>query len=177
MKVGVGSENPVKLQSVKEAFQKVWPKRKFKVIGVKVDSGVSSQPMSDEESITGATNRARKALKKIKADFGVGLEGGIHKIGRRWFDCGWIVVTDKNGKDGVGSSARVETPAIFVEMIMGGTELGDVDDKWFKKKHSKQKEGHFGLMTDGAITRKDGYKDGVIMALSRFLHPELFGKK
>lgn len=50
MKVAVGSENPVKIQAVAEAFEKVWPKKKFEVIGTKVPSGVSDQPMSDEES-------------------------------------------------------------------------------------------------------------------------------
>jgi len=177
MKIAVGSENPVKIEAVKHAFAALWPNRKWEVKACKVPSGVSDQPMSDEESIKGATNRAKRALKTAKADFGVGLEGGIHKIGKRWFDCGWIVVIDKKGRMGVGSSARVETAPIIVKMIMKGMELGDADDRFFKKKYSKQKEGHFGLVTNGAITRKDGYKDGIIMALSRFLHPELFGEK
>lgn len=174
MKVAVGSENPVKINAVKHAFSVVWPKKKFEVIGISVKSGVTDQPMSDEEGIKGATNRAKKALKELKADYGVGLEGGMHKIGKKWFDSGWIVIIDKKGRVGIGSSARIETAPAIVKLVKKGVELGAADDKIFKKKHSKQKEGHFGLMTNGIITRKDGYMHGIVFALSRFLHPELF---
>lgn len=134
MKVAVGSTNPVKIQAVSKAFKKVWPKKKWEVIGIKVPSGISDQPMSDEESIKGATNRARRAIKKLNADYGVGLEGGIHKIGKKWFDCGWMVVIDKKGGLGIGSSARIETPKVMIKMIKKGMELGDVNDVLFKKK-------------------------------------------
>jgi inosine/xanthosine triphosphatase len=174
MKVAVGSENPVKINAVKHAFKLMWPKKKWQVVGVKVPSGVSDQPMSDEESIKGATNRARRSLKLAKADFGVGLEGGIQKIGNKWFDCGWIVVVDKKGRVGIGSSARIETAPAILKLIKKGIELGSANDKVFKAENSKQKGGHFSLMTDGLITRKDGYLDAVIFALSRFLHPELW---
>lgn len=122
----------------------------------------------------GATNRAKRSLKIGKADFGVGLEGGIHKIGNKWFDCGWMVIIDKKGRVGIGSSARIETPKIMIKMIKKGMELGEVNDILFKKKNSKQGDGHFGLMTNGAITRKDGYTQGLVLALSRFIHPEIF---
>lgn len=176
MKVVVGSENPVKIKAVEEAFAKIWPNKKFNVVGVNVKSGVSSQPMSDIEAIKGATNRAKRALKSSGGDFGVGLEGGINKVGRRWFDCGWIVIVDRKGNLGIGTSARMETPKKMLAMINKGMELGDVNDILFKKKNSKQGEGHFGLMTNGVVTRKDGYREAVIMALARFIHPEIFEK-
>lgn len=174
MKIAVGSENPVKINAVAHAFQLFRPKKTFKVIGVKVSSGVSDQPMSDAECIKGATVRAKKSLKILKADFGVGIEGGVNNIGSKWFDCGWVVVTDKKGRMGIGSSARMETPKIMIKMIKKGMELGDVGDKLFNRKNSKQAEGHFGMMTDGVVTRKDGYTQAVVMALSRFIHPEMF---
>ena len=61
MKVAIGSTNPVKIAAVKSAFKKVWPNKKFTFKGIKVNSGVSHQPMSDIESIKGAGNRAKKA--------------------------------------------------------------------------------------------------------------------
>ena len=39
--------------------------------GIKVTSGVSGQSMSDEESIKGAGNRVKRALKKSNADYAV----------------------------------------------------------------------------------------------------------
>ena len=97
--VAVGSLNPVKIEAVKLAFEAVWPEKVFAVEGTSVESGVSSQPLSDAESIKGARARAKKSLKKLGADFGVGLEGGLHKTGNTWFDCGWVVVVSKSGDE------------------------------------------------------------------------------
>lgn len=174
MKVAVGSLNPVKINAVKNAFKLVWPKKKIDVYGVDVRSGVSAQPMSDAESIKGATLRAKRSIKKINAEFGVGLEGGLNKIGSKWFDCGWAVVLDKNGTCGIGSSARMLTPEKIMKLVRAGRELGTANDIVFGAKNSKQKEGHFGLMTKGIVTRTDAYKDSIVFALSRFIRPELF---
>lgn len=174
MRVAVGSKNPVKVHAVKLAFESVFPEENWEVEGVDVKSGVSSQPMSDDESIRGAKNRAQKALKKLKADYGVGLEGGLHKINDKWFDCGWIVVIDDKGNEGIGSSVRIETPKKMMELILQGKELGVVCDIIFGTENSKQSNGHFGLMTKNVVTRTEGYKDAVAMALSRFVHPHLF---
>jgi inosine/xanthosine triphosphatase len=174
MNIAVGSKNPVKIEAVKEAFQAAFPIEIIEVAGYEVKSGVSSQPMSDEESIQGATNRANQALNAGKADFGVGLEGGIQKIGDRWFDCGWVVIADKAGKLGIASSARIETPVKMMNIIHQGKELGDVVDILSGQTNTKQAGGHFGFMTNGIVSRKEGYKQGAIMALSRFLHSELW---
>ena len=83
MNIAVGSLNPVKLAAVEEAFSIVWPDTVWDVIGVAVISGVSAQPMSDIESIKGAINRAKISITELEADYGVGLEGGLQKIGER----------------------------------------------------------------------------------------------
>ncbi len=174
MKIVIGSTNPVKIEAVRLAFEKVWPEKTWGVTGVNVPSGVSVQPMSDAESIVGARNRAKSAQNKLDTDYGVGIEGGIEKIGEHWFDCGWIVVIDKNGQEGIGSSLRLMVPPSMVQSIQAGKELGDVIDEVFGRKNARQAEGHFGLMTKGAVTRTSGYVDGIIAALSRFIHPQLF---
>jgi inosine/xanthosine triphosphatase len=174
MKVAVGSRNPVKIDATRKAFRAVWPEKKWEVAGVDVVSGVSEQPMSDKKSIKGATNRAKRAIKKKGADFGVGLEGGLQKIGRKWFDCGWAVIIDKKENAGTASSVRIETPSKMIKMIKNGMELGEANDKLFGKDNSKQKEGHFGLMSNNLITRTQGYKSALIMALTRFIHPKLW---
>lgn len=174
MKVAVGSKNPVKIEAVRLAFEKVWPDKKWVVEGVEVGSGVSNQPMSDLESIKGATTRAKRAINVLKADYGVGLEGGLQKIKNEWFDCGWIVVIDKNGGMGIGSTIRMRTPKRMMEMVKKGMELGEVNDLIFRRVNSKQEEGHFGLMTKNVLTRTSAYSDGVVAALSYFLHTHLF---
>jgi inosine/xanthosine triphosphatase len=92
MKVAVGSENPIKIEAVRLAFNTVWPSKKCEILGVKVSSGVADQPMTNKESVKGATNRAKSAIKALNADFGVGLEGGIEKIGSVWLEWGYMAV-------------------------------------------------------------------------------------
>jgi inosine/xanthosine triphosphatase len=172
--VAVGSINPVKIKAVKAAFKKMFPSRKWIVKGIKVSSGVSKQPTSDLESIKGARNRAKKSIQILKADYGVGIEGGLQKIEKNWFDSGWVVILDKSKKEGIGSSIRMETPSKMMKLVNKGLELGEIDDIFFKMKNSKQKQGHFGLMTKNIVTREKGYIDGVISALSRFTNNKIF---
>lgn len=174
MKIAVGSKNPVKIAAVKQAFEKVFPEKQWDVEGIDVASGVSDQPMSDVESITGARNRAEKSRDALAADYGVGLEGGLQQIGDAWFDCGWIVILDKSGIEGIGSSVRMHTPDKMIAMVHEGMELGHINDKLFGIENSKQGDGHFGLMTKNAITRTSGYTEAVIAALARFIRPEVF---
>ena len=174
MKVVVGSTNPVKIEATKRAFKKVWPQKKWEIVGIEVSSGVSHQPMTDKEAVKGARNRAKEALKIIRADFGVGLEGGLQEFEGNWFDTGWIVVIDKKGKEGIGSTIRMQNAPKTIKMVQVGMELGHVDDIVFKVKNSKQGDGHFGLMSKNAVTRTEAYTEGVISALVRFIRPELF---
>lgn len=174
MKVAVGSKNPVKIEATKQAFEKVFPEENWIVEGIEVASDVSSQPMSDSESIRGARNRAKKALKELHADYGVGLEGGVHEIDGHWFDSGWMVVVNKKGEEGIGSTIKMLVSDKIMKHIHAGKELGVANDIVFKTKNSKHGDGHFGLMTKNAITRTSGYRDGVIAALSRFVHQDIF---
>src|SRR6266568_722375 len=147
MKIAIGSKNPIKIKAAITAFQKVFPQEKLEVIGVEVISEVSNQPMSDKESIKGAETRARKAISLLQADYGVGMEGGLQEIDGMWFDCGWIVIIDKFGDKGIGSSGRIHTPKKIMDLIHQGLEIGHANDLLFQKKNSKESLGHFGLMT------------------------------
>lgn len=172
--IAVGSKNPTKLDAVLAAFKKVFPKISWEVTGVEVASGVADQPMSDKEAIEGATNRAKQALIAVPAAaYAVGLEGGLHQIGNRWFDSGWIVVVNRSGILGIASSIRMYTPKKIMKPIHTGQELGTVIDQIFGQTNSKHELGHFGLMTQGRYTRTEAYRDGVISALTRFLPPGL----
>jgi len=174
-KVIVGSTNPRKIECVRLAFQAVFPTVEWVVEGVLVDSGVSSQPRNYNESIKGARIRARGAKQLAPdANFWVGLEGGIEKVESSYFDSGWVVVQDRQGNEGIASTIRLLIPTQMVAMVDAGEELGVICDKVFNKENTKQTEGYYGLITKGAINRTQGYRDGVIAALVRFIHQELF---
>lgn len=73
MRVAIGSKNPAKINAVKNVF-------KDEIISVDAESGVSEQPMSDEETIKGAINRAIQAAELGEAEIGIGLEGASSKL-------------------------------------------------------------------------------------------------
>lgn len=86
MKIAVGTTNPAKLKAVEAALAVLFPDEPYQVLGVEVESGVSDQPMSDTESVTGAYNRAHAACTAVdNADYGIGLEGGLEQVGDIWF--------------------------------------------------------------------------------------------
>lgn len=131
--------------------------------------------MRDEETIQGARNRARRALEKTAdALYGIGLEGGLHQIGDKYFETGWAVVVNREGIEGIGSSIRMEVAGELLRLIHAGVELGFALDKVLGTTDIKQAGGYFGTMTNDVINRSKGYGDGLISALTKFLHPELY---
>lgn len=180
MKIAVGSENPTKINAAKMAFEKVFPNDLIEVVSIKVSSGIPDQPKGYAQTIEGATNRAKRALEHVKdADFGVGEEGGMQEMHlenteSQWFETGWCVVVDRNEKIGIGSSIHMEVPQKMMKHIHIGKELGEATDIEFKTLESGKNAGFFGLMTNNHIDRTAAYADGIISALTRFLHPNLY---
>ena len=170
----VASKNPVKIKAVLEGFKKIFPNERFSVKSVDVESGVSDQPMSDEETVKGAQNRARNAQQLFpKADFAVGIEGGVEMRGTETFTFAWVVVVAKT-EEGKGKTASFQLPEKVASQLKEGKELGDVMDEIFGKKNSKQREGAIGILTDGVIDRTQLYTPAVIAALIPFKKKHLY---
>jgi inosine/xanthosine triphosphatase len=178
MKVIVASVNPVKRNAVEEAFQKVFPEESFEFELQPFPSEVSAQPMSDEETITGAINRVNNAHKAIPgADYYVGIEGGLQKRDGELETIAWVVIKSKEGIYGKGSSSSLMLPRIVSEKILNdGLELGDACDIVFNEKNSKQGQGAVGILTHGLIDRTQYYVEPAIMALIPFKNKELYQK-
>ncbi len=176
MKILVGSKNPIKIESVKEAFIHFFSD--IEVIGIEVNSYVPSQPIG-EETFLGAKNRALylKELndkEKMNANFFVGIEGGIIKLFDRWFAFGCICIVDENGQMSFGTSPHFELPEFVIEKLLQGIELGDVIDEITNQRKSKQGIGAIGFFTKGVVSRKELYTQGVKVAIIPFLHKEMF---
>ena len=173
MKIAVGSTNPVKVAAVRVVVGKVWPEAE--VWPVAVETGVSAMPLTDEETIAGARNRAIAALRVCGADLGFGLEGGVHPYGDGLLLQGWVVVTDGNGREGVAGSGRLPLPPIIARRVMAGEELGPVMDELMGEDDIKQKGGAIGALTGGLIPRQQAFAQGVAYALAPFVAPEFYG--
>lgn len=175
MKIAVGSTNPVKVAAVGDIVARKWPAAE--IIAIDVPSGVSSMPMSDKETLTGAKNRAQAALAATQADLGVGLEGGVNQEASGLMLMGWVVVVDGNGRCGVGGAARLPLPEHIAQRVRTGEELGNVMDDVLNEENIKQKGGAVGALTDGLVMRQDTFAIGVAYALAPFVTPELYSIK
>lgn len=170
----IASTNPVKINATLGGFKKMFPKEKFEGLGISVSSGVSDQPMSDAETFQGALNRATAAKKASnKADYWVGLEGGVEDNGKEMRSTVWVVVLSKN-KMGKAKTGSFILPPRMAKLIRGGMEMGHADDKIFGVTNSKQTTGAVGILTKGVTDRTAYYEAGVILALIPFLNPTLY---
>ncbi|OGD08297.1 inositol monophosphatase [Candidatus Amesbacteria bacterium RIFOXYB1_FULL_44_23] len=174
-KVIVASTNPVKIKTTEIGFAKMFPNETFKMEGVSAKSGVSDQPMSDEETLLGATNRANNvSMVAPEADYWVGIEGGLSEINGEMEAFAWIVIKSKDGLIGKGKTGSFFLPRKMVELVKTGKELGEADDIVFNKVNSKQANGTVGNLTNDVITRTTYYEPAVILALIPFNNPELY---
>lgn len=158
MTIAVGSTNPVKIEAVRRAFIKLDPN--VNVVGVETQSGVSHQPMSDEETRNGAENRARSALKlSEKADIGFGLEGGVQETPEGLSNTVWVCIVDMDNNIFFANGERFLLPRSIADAIRAGGEMGPVLDAMIKQENIKQKQGMIGIISKGYIDRTEIYSN------------------
>ncbi|MCG9598398.1 inosine/xanthosine triphosphatase [Vibrio sp. Isolate25] len=169
-KVIVASLNPAKINAVKSAFQATFSSQSFEFVGVNVASEVADQPMSNEETHTGALNRVRNAkTTQPDGDYYVGLEAGIEDN----ITFAWMVIESDTHR-GESRSASLMLPPVVIEKLAQANELGDVMDEIFGTENIKQKGGAISLLTQDQLTRSSVYHQALILALIPFTNPEHF---
>lgn len=195
LKIIVGSTNAAKIKACEMVVNQLFPLRahqpekgknstndgsgaaaaegkeaKHTFVGVSVASGVSNQPKSAVETMTGAKNRASAAAQAhADADFAIGLEGGLEKVGDDWFECGWIAVLSRDGRTGIGTSARFLVSPSMVNQLLAGREMADVVDEISGLSDVRSSQGMMGMITNGHLPRDTCYAHGLIFAFGPFL--------
>lgn len=170
----VGSRNPVKISCTDAGFHQVF-EGTYLVEGLNVSSDVEDQPIGDEQTFKGALNRAKNSKAVFpEADYWVGIEGGIEKFQGELAAFAWVVILDKDGKTGKAKTSLFFLPKAIADLVEKGMELGAADDQFFKRENSKENDGAVGILTKGALDRKNYYQQAVILALIPFLKAELY---
>jgi inosine/xanthosine triphosphatase len=171
MNIVVASRNPVKIDAVTQAFSSQFPEAVLEVVSIEVESGVSAQPVTDQETRRGARNRAENARRvRPDADFWVGLEGGIDTFDEQLMAFAWMAVCSRNGKFGEARSVTLPLPPAVKKLVDSGLELGAANDRVFGTVNSKQQGGAYGLLTDGRYSRQFIYSQTLIIALIPFVN-------
>lgn len=136
-------------------------------------SDVSNNPMTLEETVLGAKNRARLAWEyfngKSKApDFSVGIEGGCFQIDNEWYmTCAAAIYNSKDFC--VGLSPTFAVPKVVMDGIFSGTEMGYLGNI-FGVESLKGRNGICNQLTQGRFCREDMEENAVLMALTQIVN-------
>jgi inosine/xanthosine triphosphatase len=187
--VAVGSWRKPKLAAVREAVDgmiNLLPAgTSIEIVGFEVESGVNHTPLSREESMRGARQRA-EALKKIAQEeakpwnYFVGLEGGLDSViedgERRVFLESWAYVSD--GTHGhFGRSGAVELPdGLAEEVFAKGTELSVAIDQFAGEAGIRDAQGAWGVLSGNKITRQEAFRVALIAAFAPFFNSNVYRK-
>jgi inosine/xanthosine triphosphatase len=176
MKVVVASKSPVKEAAVKRGFSLVFPDVIHEFECVKASSGISDQPMSDDETRSGALGRVAHARElSPDADFYIGLEGGVEEKYGDLYNYGWVVVESKSRKQGYGRTFAFPLPPVIRDLILHeGMEQSHATDRVLSKSGTKTTTGTIGPLTNNILTYTDWYVPAVIAAFAPFLNEELY---
>ena len=167
IKVVVGSLNQVKISAVQEAFDCYKQFSRAEILGKEVHSGVAEQPLSLEETIQGAKNRAHTSF--FSCDYSVGLESGMFRLPESSLYAELTACALYDGKNiSLGFSPAFVCPPEITRLIL--KEKLDLNSAAFSAGYTKNKklgsaEGIVGVLTQGVLDRFEYTTAAVIMAI------------
>lgn len=166
MNIGIGTTNPAKTSAVKRLcdvhFQDAI------ISEYKVQSLVSEQPQSDEETLLGAKNRAKHVLALSDVQLAFGLEGGVKEVNGRMYICNWGVLALRDGTFFEAGGAQIPLPEEVAKSIREGFELGPIMDVYTKRVGISHSEGAVGVFTNGLLNRQEMFEHILIMLIGQY---------
>jgi inosine/xanthosine triphosphatase len=188
-RIAVGSTRRPKLNAVIEAASTVGPllgRGLMDVAGYEVESGVSHTPVSCEELMRGARQRAEVLQTKLRssgttADFFVGVEGGLNVAvengARRVFLESWAYVSDGT-RGHFGCSGSIELPeALAEEVLSHGTELSVAIDEFAGSAGVRDGQGAWGVLSRNLVSRQESFRRAVEVAFAPFYNAKMYQAK
>jgi inosine/xanthosine triphosphatase len=173
VKVAVATGNRVKLEAVRNVFTQVYGF--VDVVDVATDPDAAGQPLGDKV-IEGSMRRAKLALERSGADFGVGVEAGLFYIERlkKHLDVQYCTVMDSSGHATFGHGPGFEYPPDVTKAALEGHAVGDIMSGITGIDRIGHKSGSIGYLSAGLINRTSLTELAVLMALMPRIKPELY---
>jgi inosine/xanthosine triphosphatase len=189
--IAVGSNRRPKLNAVREALELIGPSfeegAQFEIIGVEVPSGVRHTPLSREDIMKGACQRAEALVqiareKNERWQLFIGLEGGLdvmHENGvRQVFLESWAYVSNGKGCSAFGQSGAVMVPETLAGRVVDqGIELAEAIDAFASGHGIRDAQGAWGVLTRNLITRQDAFRIAVVSAFAPFFNREMYSSR
>jgi len=180
--LAVGSTRGPKVEAVRRVLAQLGDRAgelaRAEVVPVEVNPEAPPMPLSLDELLDGARSRAHLAMEALeaqgrKADFGVGMEGGIDlrradPLGRRGFLMSWAYVTD--GRRGAhGGGGAIEVPSSLLDRVVSdGIELAEAVDAFAREHDVRSRQGAWGVLSGGLFDRTRSFEIALINALAPF---------
>jgi inosine/xanthosine triphosphatase len=175
--IRVGSTNPIKIEAVKEAKAKSALLASYAIESCTSPSEVSDQPMTFEETVKGAKNRAKNAY--LSCRYSIGIESGLmHAPGTNTGMIEFCACAIYDGSNyGLGVSCGFELPPKVLSLIT--QHKMELSEAYYLAGLTQNRklgagEGALGLLTRMQVTRKDYTVQAVQMALIQFENSEIY---
>ena len=143
----------------------------YNLTPVKTNSYVSETPTSDSEGIMGCKNRINDAIARdFKGDIYISMEGILKKAEGKHYLGGWTCIYDRDKNDSdyfIGSSRFIKVPEDALKGFNHQARLSKlIGDYYGKTDEEVSKIGTNGIITNGAYTRVDEFKESLEAAMS-----------
>lgn len=171
MKIVIWTTAAPKVAAIEEAVKKCsyFEGVEVEIIPLKVESGISDMPLSEEENMTWARNRAIACKLEVEADFYVWMEGWTTMIWDRAYLFWVVYILDNSWNWHYWFSNRMEVPEIFRKRIYDNLEdLGPVLTEITWVEWASKKTWAFGAWSDDMLTRKDQFLLAFLSAIPAF---------
>ena len=187
MIIALGSARAAKIMALRSACARIaatearW--KHVELVARPVETDAPRMPLNDTQLMRGAFGRARAVRELLsaegqRADFYVGLEGGFHSITfegtRHTFLHGWAYASD-GGRGHFGHAPAVTVPARIVARVEGtGRELGDVIDEVAGEQDVRSRQGAWGVLSRGLLTRSMSFETALVAAFAPFYNARVY---
>ncbi len=170
MIIVVGSANSVKVEAVKEVLKDYPLLSEAQILSYGAASEISEQPLSLEETICGAKNRAINAFKENTCHYSLGIESGL--IEAPGTASGFLEACICSFFDGeqhfIGLSSGFEVPLPILNLILEKNLT--LSDACFSSGITQDPklgsaEGLIGILTKNRLNRKLYTKQAITTAL------------
>jgi inosine/xanthosine triphosphatase len=183
MLIAIGTKNKTKIQALQEALEEVQCFDDFEMLSFAVPSGIAEQPLSLEETILGAKNRAQASFlsPSLTPKYGFGIESGLVEAPRtRTGFLNICVCSAYNGKEySTGFSTGFEVPLPILRRVL--EDKLDLSQACIASGISSnekmgEEEGLIGILTKGKVNRLEYTKECIHAALLQIVNYEWYNE-
>lgn len=140
------------------------------LIPCSAESKVRPQPLSNEETLEGALNRAKDCLEKTEATLTIGLEAGIHFLNDQTYLCHWGAIIDRSGNTYFTNSPIILLPHDYKQALLAGDTLEHLMHQSTGIENLGKKEGAIGIFTDSMLNREQVLTQVVKVLMGQYRH-------